>query len=71
MSTGSFGRTGTASSAGMFRIMFSGEIPSLTAPEWIVQNGRFSVPRRKYSITAVERERTVPEAMSSTCSWQN
>ena len=52
----------------MFKITFSGEIPSLSAPEWMVQNGRFSVPLRKYSDTPVERERTVPEVMSSTCS---
>ena len=40
-------------------------------PEWTVQNGSFSVPRRKYSATPVERERTTPEFGSSEYSWQN
>src|SRR6478735_11103984 len=48
-----------------------GDAASPSAPEWTEQNGRFSVPLRKYSVNAVDRKRMVPVLTSSTGSWQN
>jgi hypothetical protein len=62
---GSLGRIGTASSAGRLAITVS---PSLVVPEWTLQNAWDSVPLRKYSLTAVERERYLPLPLSSAIS---